>query len=93
MDLGLAGRVALVTGASRGLGRGIAAALAAEGARVAVSSRSREAAERAAAERVPTGRLGTVEEFAAVACFLCSEPAAYVTGAALLADGGLTQSV
>lgn len=42
MDLGIDGRVALVMGASTGLGRGIAAALAAEGARVAIASRSRE---------------------------------------------------
>jgi 3-oxoacyl-[acyl-carrier protein] reductase len=54
---------------------------------------SREAAERAAAEEVPAGRLGTVEEFAAVAAFLCSEPASYVTGTAVLVDGGLTRSV
>jgi 3-oxoacyl-[acyl-carrier protein] reductase len=50
MDLGIDGRVALVTGASKGLGRGIAAALAAEGARVAVTSRSRERIEAAANE-------------------------------------------
>jgi 3-oxoacyl-[acyl-carrier protein] reductase len=50
MDLGIDGRVALVTGASKGLGRGIAAALAAEGARVAVSSRSRERVEQTAQE-------------------------------------------
>ena len=37
-------------GASRGLGRAVAAALAREGARVAMASRSREALERAAAE-------------------------------------------
>ena len=50
MDLGLRGRVALVTGASKGIGRGIAAELVAEGARVAVSSRSRERIEVTAAE-------------------------------------------
>lgn len=50
MDLGLEGRVALVMGASRGIGRGIAAALAREGARVAIASRSLERLEEAAAE-------------------------------------------
>ena len=50
MDLNLKGRVALVNAASRGLGRGIAEALAAEGARLVISSRSQEAVERAAAE-------------------------------------------
>jgi 3-oxoacyl-[acyl-carrier protein] reductase len=50
MDLGLEGRVALVMGASRGLGRGIAVVLAREGARVAIVSRSLERLQEATAE-------------------------------------------
>ena len=49
MDLGIDGRVALVMGASKGIGRGIATALAREGARVAVASRSLGRLEEAAA--------------------------------------------
>jgi 3-oxoacyl-[acyl-carrier protein] reductase len=55
MDLGIAGKVALVTGASGGLGRATAATLVAEGARVAISSRSRERIDVAADEIGATG--------------------------------------
>ena len=54
---------------------------------------SREDAEEFAREHLPAGRLGTVEELAAVAVFLCSERASYVTGTTVLVDGGLSQSV
>jgi 3-oxoacyl-[acyl-carrier protein] reductase len=50
MDLGIGGRTALVMGASGGVGRGVAAALAREGARVAIASSSRERIDRAAGE-------------------------------------------
>jgi 3-oxoacyl-[acyl-carrier protein] reductase len=59
MDLGLEGRVALVTGASKGIGRGIAAELVAEGAQVAIASRSRERIEATAAE---IGAVGYVHD-------------------------------
>jgi 3-oxoacyl-[acyl-carrier protein] reductase len=51
VDLGIEGRTALVMAASRGIGKGIAGALAREGVRVAISSRSEEAL-RAAAEEI-----------------------------------------
>ncbi len=50
MDLQMTGKKALVTGASRGIGRAIATALAAEGVRLAVVARRRELLEALAAE-------------------------------------------
>ena len=41
---------------------------------------------------IPVGRIGRVEEFADVACFLCSERASYISGVNLLVDGGLVRS-
>src|SRR5438132_5575245 len=48
MDLGLRDKVAMVGGASKGLGYAVARALAGEGARVSIASRDREAIQRAA---------------------------------------------
>ncbi len=50
MDLGITGKIALVAAASRGLGRGCAEQLAAEGCRVAICARDAVAAKQAAAD-------------------------------------------
>ena len=50
MDLELKGKVAIIGGASKGLGRACAEVLAEEGARIAICSRTKEDLERAAAE-------------------------------------------
>ena len=57
MDLGLEGKVALVAGASRGIGRTIALGLAGEGARIVLDleAASREARARGGAETAVVG--------------------------------------
>ena len=64
MDLELTGKVALVTAASKGLGRATATQLAAEGARVMISSRGEEQLAKTAAE-IAAATGATVEYFAA----------------------------
>jgi 3-oxoacyl-[acyl-carrier protein] reductase len=59
MDLGLRGRVAIVTGSSRGLGRAIATSLSAEGARVVLNGRTESTLRTTADELRAAG--GTVE--------------------------------
>lgn len=64
MDLGLKGKVALVAGASKGLGYAAAKALAAEGAIVSIGSRDKAAIEKAAAD-IARDTGGTVIPFEA----------------------------
>jgi 3-oxoacyl-[acyl-carrier protein] reductase len=56
MDLGLAGRVAIITGGSQGIGREIALLLAAEGADVVIAARRTEILDRTADELRALGR-------------------------------------
>jgi NAD(P)-dependent dehydrogenase (short-subunit alcohol dehydrogenase family) len=52
------------------------------------------AAHRAGMERqIPAGRFAKPQEIAGLAVFLMSEPAAYITGAVLPVDGGLTAMI
>lgn len=68
MELGLSGRVALVCGSTRGLGRAVAKALALEGTRVAINGRHPESVDKAVRELdAETGRaaLGLAGDVAA----------------------------
>ncbi|MEO9171058.1 MAG: SDR family oxidoreductase [Candidatus Baltobacteraceae bacterium] len=58
MDLNIRGRVALVTGASAGIGEAVALALAAEGVKIAVAARRRERLESVAKAALERGASG-----------------------------------
>ena len=55
--------------------------------------KSPEEVQRQSVATIPARRYGTVEEFAAVAAFLVSEPASYVTGGTIRCDGGAIRGV
>jgi 3-oxoacyl-[acyl-carrier protein] reductase len=76
-DKALEGRVALVTGASRGIGRAVAAALGARGAKVAVHYAAREDAAREVAQAIPG---------ATIVGFDVADPAAVDAGVKLVAE-------
>ena len=61
--------------------------------RLAANRGGWEEMERGAAKDVPAGRLGQPEEYGDLVAFLCSERAAYITGASIPIDGGLLRSV
>src|SRR3954454_22711961 len=85
MDLGLAGKRALVTGSSRGIGYAIAAGLVAEGARVALVARTATDVEAAAARL----REGGGETVALTGDLTVGAEVERVVGAAAAAFGGL----
>ena len=82
MDLQLAGRTALVTGASAGIGRGIALALAAEGVRLAVTARRRDRLE--ALEKETGAKLAIIAQD-----FMQPDAPQRIAQAALAALGGV----
>ena len=45
------------------------------------------------ASRIPAGRMAKPAEFDALAAFLASDCAGYITGQAIACDGGLLQSI
>jgi len=61
--------------------------------RLADAQGSLEGAEEGARQRVPAKRLGRPDEYGDLVAFLCSERAAYLTGAVIPLDGGLLRSV
>jgi 3-oxoacyl-[acyl-carrier protein] reductase len=84
VELGLAGKVALVTGSSRGIGRGIASRLVEEGADVVFCARGEAALDEAVAAASGPGRAHGV-----VADVSTEEGAASVVDAAVSVFGGL----
>ena len=86
MDMQLQGRTALVTGASVGIGRGIAKALAAEGVRVGVSARRGDKLEELAAEIVAAGGAAPL---LIVQDMLAADAAEQIAGAALFGLGAV----
>jgi 3-oxoacyl-[acyl-carrier protein] reductase len=93
MQIDLGGKVALVTGSTRGIGRAIAEALAVAGARVAVVGRELSRAEAAAAE-IGHGAKGfacDVSDTAAVATLVADVEGAFGTLDILVNNAGLTK--
>lgn len=84
MDLQLKDRTALVTGASAGIGLGIARALAGEGVRLAITARRREKLEALAADIAATGAAAPV----VIGCDLMDEDAPSRIADAALASLG-----
>ena len=61
-------------------------------ARIAKSGQAKEDYLDGLLKTIPAARLGSPEEFGAVACFLCSQQASYITGSTICVDGGKRRS-
>lgn len=61
--------------------------------RAARERRTSQDVMRQIVQDIPLGRMGRPEEVGAVATFLASEPASYITGAVLQVDGGFTRAI
>jgi len=84
MDLGISGKTGLVTGASSGIGRGIALALATEGVKLAIAARRGHLLREVAARIVASGN----KEPTIIECDLMREDAATTIANAALAALG-----
>ena len=58
-------------------------------ARAAKNNSDTASVRSAMAAEIPTGRLGTAEDFGPLCAFLCSPLASYITGQSIAVDGGL----
>ena len=85
MDLGLSGKVAVVSGASRGIGRSIALSLASEGVHLCICARNADGLEKAAAEMREVG----AEVEAITLDVTATEGAEALIGAAVSRFGGV----
>ncbi|MDZ4832160.1 MAG: SDR family oxidoreductase [Candidatus Melainabacteria bacterium] len=61
-------------------------------ARIAKTGQSKEDYMKQYLSAIPMGRMGDPEEFAAMAAFLCSQRASYITGSTIAIDGGKRRS-